>query len=237
MSDWGTLIRRLQDDSHSAISAQDAGRRAVDSMRFHREKRLWWSERQFQLKLTPGISVYKPGDGWGLPEDLFEIASKSLRIRRSLTSQSADFYICRATSDEMDHYKAADTSQGDPLAWDWYQGSLEFWPPPREEAWAEGRYMRNLEIPVVRWDGSSYTFILPSTEAAVPDNWTCDWISQDGSGELIYARAMMLISKHLKDPEAEQAYMTLWLEQTAQTEDEHDVRTAGDSLGIRPRFF
>lgn len=97
--------------------------------------------------------------------------------------------------------------------------------------------MRSLEIPVVKYNGANYTFILPSTEAAVPNNWTCDWISQEGSGELVYARAMMLIGKHLRDPEMEQGYMTLWLEHQAQTDDEHDVRTAGDSLGIRPRFF
>lgn len=237
MSDWQTMVQRLLDDSHSAISAEDAKRRLVDSMRFHRDKRLWWSERQFNLQLTKGVSVYKPGDGWGLPDDLFEIASKYLRVRRVIDSQSADFFIPRATSDEMDHYKAADTSQGDPLSWDWYQGALEFWPPPREQAWVEGRYMRSLEIPIAKWDGSNYTFTLASTEAAVPDDWTCDWISQEGSGELVYARAMALIFKHLRDPEAEQSYMTLWLEHQAQTDDEHDVRTAGDSLGIRPRLF
>jgi len=237
MSDWGTMIQSLKEDSHSLASSDLIKRKVIDAIRFHRERNFWWSERTFAFQLTPNRSRYLPGDGSGLPSDLQQIASKMLRLRLNLTVSGADFFVYRATEGELDLAKTADAPVGDPIVWGFWEGALEFWPIPTSAWYCEGRYLRNIEVPVTRYSSGTYSFHLPSTGAEVPDSWDSDWVSQDGMGSLIRARALHLICNYLGDTEGANAAMTTWLELSNQADDETTVRTAGTASSIMPRMF
>lgn len=228
----GTLRQELLADLHILASATDVNRKILAAMRFHRDKKLWFSERTFSLSLVAGQSAYTPGNG--PPADMVEIVGRVVWVLID-GSQNQRLPCVRVTTAEFEDAKRYGTSQDRPSIWDFYGKQLRFYPIPSSSTdTVEGRYVTDLGVPQVKYDtaNSAFTFYDPSgTRLLSPaelDAYTSDWLEQSGAYHLIRTRtASMLCREVLKDNEQADALMNHWLEQVASMEEETDARTSG----------
>lgn len=225
MSDLGTAIATIQGDLKGLLDASTVRRKVVDSIRFHKQNKLWFSERTFSFVLTVGRAEYGIGDGFGLPEDLVEITSKPMwmLLNGSETNQARVF---RAGTNEFDLYRASGTSSGDPEYWDFQSKRLRVWPTPAIAHTLRGNYMRDNGTPYYAYDAGSFTFKAPDGSPLL-DTFTNDWLDPQGAFHLICARALWLCFKNLRDDVAANDAMGSWLEMKAQIEDESAARVDG----------
>lgn len=229
----GSLVQMIVDDLHVAIP-EVVRRKACQAMRFHRDKRYFFSDRELRFNLTANRANYIPGDGYGLPKDLVEVASKTIWI---LLDGSEDQ---RWPCNRVDHVSwewsksawGASTSSP-PEEWDWRGKELRFNPPPSSgNDVAELRYLTDIGVPKVIYENGAYKFFHPATgeemTSAQLDAFSNDWLTQDGAEAAIRARTMYMVKKeYLRDPEGANEDLGTWLEMIAQLEAETESKVAG----------
>lgn len=225
------IKQELLSDLHSLVDETSVNRKIVAAMRFHREKRLWFSERTFSFTLEAGVANYSPGNG--IPPDLVEIVGKTLWVLID-GSQDSRFPCTRVPSAELEWWKQDGTGQSHPEIWDWHANQLRFYPIPSSTTTdvVEGRYVKDIGVPVVKWEASAFKFyspdglrLLSSTELDLFNN---DWTDPLGAYHMVKARAGYLLCKEfLHDAEQAESYLSSWLEQVAVLENETEAKTAG----------
>lgn len=226
----GTLMQSITEDLHSLISSDQVYRKLIDSMRFHREQRLWFSERTFRFNLVADKAEYAPGEG--PPLDMQEIVGKELWLWIDGDTDSRDV-ITRLPSREMESMKISGMESDQPVYWDFWGNKLRFWPTPDSaDDQVEGRYVVDVGVPVARYENSAWAFYAPDglrkLSAAELAAFSNDWTDQRGAGPMVRNRAMHLICKeYLRDFDAANEFLSLWLEQKAQVEAETEAKTAG----------
>jgi hypothetical protein len=225
----------LLDDLHSLVDSTTVDRKIAESIRFHRQQRLWTSERTFQFQLTQGKESYALGDG--PPPDLVEIVSRKLYIL--IGGDSNQRLPClRVPSLQFDGMRMFGVVQSQPEYWDFYGQKMRFYPSPISSTdVVEGRYVSDLGVPVVRYNSvnSTYEFYWPPDgqrlmSATELTNFENDWtdMGASGAGHMVKARAAYLLySQVLKDPDSADSWLNSWLEQKGMLEEETEDRTAG----------
>lgn len=232
---FGTLTQVASDELHGLAGTDLIWRKVIDATRFHKENRLWFSERKFQFTLTIGRSEYGIGDGYGLPADLVEIVSRRLYLWLN-GSETNRQQVDRATPEEFDLSSGSDISNGDPTIWQFDAQRLQLWPAPAAEHVLTGRYVTDIGVPYYKYDSAStaYQYFTPQGLTLTGD-YENDWYRQDGAAAMVQNRALYLIFRSLNDPRAED-YLTLWLEDKARLEEETDARVSS-GLGLVSRIL
>lgn len=230
----GTLINWIMSDLHVSGIEAVVRRYVIDAMTFHRNKRYFFTDRTLAFSLTSGRRDYAPGDGFGLPPDLVEIATRTIWILQGGNQNSRAACIRVSTSLWEESILGWGNSASQPSEWDWRNGTLRFSPTPSSSAdVAELRYLTNIGIPRVSWDPAAggFAFYHPTTGENITgtiDNWSNDWTSQEAGAAAIRQRAMYLVQKnYLRDTEASQETLAGWLEAVGQLEDETESKTSG----------
>jgi hypothetical protein len=231
----GALKQMVIDDLHTPGIDDLVRRKCIQAMRFHRDKRFYFSDRECRFTLTAGRQIYRPGDGYGLPADLVEVASKVIWI---LIGGSEDMRTpChRVTADTFDVSRVAwGNSQSQPEEWDFRLGGLRFSPPSQTGTdVAELRYLANITFPLVNYELGAYVYYHPETRAllttAQVDAWTNDWLEQEKGFGAIYARTKYAVAKeYLRDMELANDELATWLEMVGQLEAETESKVSGMS--------
>lgn len=234
-NDIGSIIRMVADDLHSpSTTVLDVLRRKIcQVMRFHRDRRYWFSDRTCRFNLTAGRQTYLPGDGYGLPADCVEIASKTIWVLIG-SSENQRQGCRRVDSTNWDFEKSFwGGNRSQPLEWTWNAGGLQFVPSPSSSTdVVEFRYLVDLGIPKVGYDNGAYTFRHPTTNALLTttdvDLWSNDWTTQEGGQAAISARLKYEMEKtYLDRQDAAAETLASWLEMVGQLEDETESKTGG----------
>lgn len=231
MSDLGTMVQLLSEDSRGLVSATSIKHKIIASIRFHRDQRWWKSEREFRLTLTAGRAAYAPGDGWGLPADLQEIVGRNLDVG-PIAQPSQRYPVTRVSSDELRELRSYDTGRDRPRRWDFHGNTLRLWPTPDSAAdELTGRYVRDIGVPIAIWRAGAWKFYEPNHERELTDTYTSDWLDQRGGADMIrYYAAYLLYGERLKDPERASEAQERWAQATAQLRDETEGKTGGAEI-------
>ena len=226
----GAMAAEISADLHSLVSATDVYRKIITAGRYHREKKLWFSQRTFAFTLTQGKSAYSLGDG--PPLGLTEIVGKVIYLLYG-GSQDDRRSILRVPTAEFERTKVWGTSQSQPTVWDFWNKQLRFYPTPISATdTGEGRYVADLGVPVVKWEGGAFVFYsrdqlhkLTTTEL---DAFDSDLFNERGTYHAVRQRAMYLLyAETLKDQESANVALNGWLESVAMVDDESEARSAG----------
>lgn len=220
MSDLGTCIQTIKGELKSLLDDSTIRRKIVDAIRFHKQNRLWFSERTFSFVLTVNKSDYPVGDG--LPADLVEITSRPLLMLLN-GSETNQVRVFRANTNDFDLYRGSGVSPGDPTWWDFQSKRLRLWPAPSVAHTLRGNYMRDNGTPYYIWNGSGFDFKNPDG-APLLDTWTNDWMDIQGAFPMILARAKYLCFQNLRDDVAANGALGEWLEMKGQLEVESEAR-------------
>lgn len=228
----GSLTAWIMADLHVAGIETVVRRYIVEAMTFHRNRKYFFSDRTLRFNLTAGRQDYKPGDGFGLPADLVEIASRTIWILLAGSTDSREACNRSTTTLFEESLSTWGNSRSQPDLWDYRTGVLRFSPTPTTSAdVAELRYLTNLGIPRVTYEAGSFAFYHPTTGeniTATIDDWVNDWTQQEAGAAAIRLRAMYSVQKlYIRDPEAASETLTGWLEAVGQLEDETESKTAG----------
>lgn len=233
----GTIAQELIDDSHSLIDEDAAYRKIISAARYHRDQRLYVSEREFRLPLVAGQAAYDRNDT-GFPQPLAQIAGNTLFVLIG-GSEDNKFGIGRLPAPDFDFLRTAGASRSQPEVWNFHNLQLRFYPTPSSSTdIVYGRYMQSIDVPIVRYEGGAWAYYAPdgvtlltSTEIA---EFTSDWFAQEGGGPIIKTRAAYLIYKeYLHDGDMANDALQQWLEAVGQGEVETEQLTSGDQ-GIMP---
>jgi len=163
--------------------------------------------------------------------DLVEIATPFLYLQLNGNPQS-QLQVSRATPAEMDLFKASSDTQSNPCWWSLDALRLTLWPVPITSADVlTGRYMTDLGVPTMRWNGTSYDFQTPDGRGLTGD-FANDWFTS--CEMLVRARASYLLAVTLHDPQAD-TFQMRWLEEKAKIEEESDAR--GGAMRIVPHLI
>lgn len=234
MSDIKTLREELKADLHLMVDDTTINRKIVSAMQFHRDKRLWFSERTFQFVLTAGKSTYKPGEG--PPADLIEVVGGELQVLLA-GSEAQRESVWRATPGELDSRRYEGTQQSTPEIFDMYGGQLRLWPIPDDSTdQLYGRYVSDIGVPKSRYEAGAFYFYAPPEftrrlSTAELDNFANDWTDQKGAYSMVRTRAGYLLYKEvMRDMEAANDWLGQWVEQMAQLETETEKRTMGEAF-------
>lgn len=238
----GMLIAWVVADLHVPGIEAVVRRYVVDAMTFHRARRYFFSDRTLRFNLTAGRRDYSPGDGFGLPPDLVEVASRTIWILLSGSEDQREPCIRATHSLFEDSLVAWGTSRSQPDTWDYRGGAivggagggaLRFSPTPTSATdIAELRYLTNLGIPRITFESGAFAYYHPTTGELLSttevDAWANDWTQQEGGAAAIRLRAQYSTQKHyLRDMEGAQESLAAWLEAVGQLEDETESKTTG----------
>lgn len=216
----------------SSSATQKVRHRILSSIRFHREKRYFFSERTFTFVLAAGRWEYRPGDGHGLPGDLVEIIGNVLWLTPEGSDQRTP--LDRLDRQEMDWRRGFDASSiGEPSEWDWFEGALRLTPIPDAADTISGPYVRDLGVPQKKWNAatSAWEFFTPNGAATLTGDFTNHWFDPLGGYELIKERALSLVYKDvLQDEGMANQHMTTWLEEKGRLEDETEGKSSPMSI-------
>lgn len=239
----GSIKTFLLEDLHLTGIDNIVRRYIIDAMTFHRNKRFFFSDRVHQFTLTSGRRDYRPGDGYGLPKDLVEIASRTIWILLNGSDDQRE--PCQRVSTTLfeESQLAWGSSKDQPDSWDFRGGVLRFSPTPnRSTDIAELRYLTNIGIPRITYESGVYAYYHPTTgeeiSALLLDQWVNDWTLAESGQLAIRMRAKYMLQKgYLGDREAAAETLADWLEAVGQLEDETESKQAGvqyleGSLGI-----
>lgn len=231
MSNLATMEQECYETLHSLVSTTKIRHRILSSVRFHREKRYYFSERTFRFTLERGRHEYRPGDGHGLPDDLVEILGSTLYLTPSGSTQSTPIYRLDRDGMERDRYLEG-TTLGEPEAWDWWTNALRLSPVPDDSGdTLEGPYVRDLGVPQKKYEASAWVFKTPDGAATLNGDFTNHWFDPQGGYELVKHRALYLCNMEiLKDPASAQDHMTTWLEEKARLEDETEGKSGPEEI-------
>lgn len=238
----GAIVQWIMSDLHLAGIENVLRRYVCASMTFHRNRRYFFSDRTARLTLTADRRDYKPGDGFGLPDDLIEIASRVMWILRGGSNDQREPCVRTTTTLFEESLMSWGNSKDTPEEWDFRGGSiingsgggvLRFSPAPSSSTdIAEFRYLTNLGIPRVTWESGAFAFYHPTTgtllTSAQLDAWVNDWTTQEAGATAIRFRTQYSVQKnYLKDLEGAQESLAGWLEAVGQLEDETESKTTG----------
>jgi hypothetical protein len=232
-ADLGSLVRQITDDLHMPAIGDIVRRKALQVMRYHRDRRYFFSDRELRFNLTVGRTSYRPGDGFGLPADLVEIAGPVIWILMDGSEDNKERCVRTSTANFEEARAAWSNQTSQPEEWDWRNGALRLAPAPSSaDDVLELRYISNLSVPKVSYDGSTntYRYWHPDTNVelttAQVDTWSNDWLTQEGAEAAIRARTTYELQKtYLKDEEGAASSLGLWLEMIAQLENETESKT------------
>lgn len=240
MANLDTMEQEIYETLHALVSKTKIRHRVLTACRFHREKRYFFSERTFKFNLTQGRYEYRPGDGFGLPDDLVEILGSTLWWTPSGGTQAEPVY--RLDRDSMDWERAIEsTSQGEPEDWDWWNGALRLSPIPNDSGdTIEGPYVRDLGVPVKKYNTgtSAWEFYTPDGAATLDGSFGegNHWFDEKGGYHLVKYRALYLCFQEiLNDPERAQESLGTWLEERSRLEDETEGKSGPEA--IPPSLF
>lgn len=233
--DIRSIVQWVMADLHTPGIEDIVRRYCVDAMEFHRAKKYFFSDRILRFNLTAGRSTYRPGDGFGLPADLVEIASRRIWVLIGGVESSRE--PCERSTTEVfeDSLAAWGDSSSQPELWDFRAGSLRLSPAPSSsDDVVELRYMSNLLIPKIKYDTalSTWAYYDPMTMEKITDidSWSNDWTLQESGRNAIRMRTMYSVQKnYLRDIEGSQETLAGWLEAVGQLEEETEQKTAGIS--------
>lgn len=228
----GAIVQFLMQDLHVAGIESVLRRYICDAMTFHRNRRYFFTDRTVTFTLVANRRDYRPGDGYGLPADLVEIASRTIWILLDGSNDQREPCIRSSTSLFEESIAYWGNSKDYPDTWDFREGKLRFSPTPaRQTDTAELRYCTNLGIPRVTWESGAIAFYHPTTGENITstiDNWTNDWTQQEAGAAAIRMRAKYMAQKgYLGDKEGAQDTLADWLEAVGQLEDETEGKQAG----------
>lgn len=224
-----SMKEELKADLHLLVDDTRIYRKILESARFMRDKRYWFSERTFAFTLTAGKQFYTPGAG--PPADLVEIVGIELQL---LVGGSEDMRLSlwRTTSREFEARRHAGTQQDQPRVWDFWGNQLRFYPIPESSTdVVTGRYVRDIGVPQARYNtaASGFKFYAP-TDATREltttelDAFTNDWFDPRGAYHMVKARAAYLLCQDLHDPDQANTYLSEWLELVGQLDAENEKR-------------
>lgn len=227
-----SLIDQITEDLHIVGIDDVVRRKALAAMRFHRDKKFWFTDRTLRFTLTAGRSEYRPGDGFGLPADLVEIAGRIIWILRSGSDDQREECV-RTTTDSFEWSRVGwGNSRGTPEVWDYRTGALRLSPAATNtDDVAELRYVTNLGVPKVTRENGVWSYYAPNGQPLTSfevDAWSNDWLSCEAGEAAIRARTTYLVQKeYLRDTEGAMETLSTWLEMIGQLESETETKTSG----------
>lgn len=225
----------LYERLHRLVDKTKIRHRILTSMRFHRGDQLYFSERTFSFRVTPGVSSYRAGHG--PPHDVVEILGDTLWYQRG---EETAYELKRVDRSRMESQRSYDrTNTGTPSVWSWWQETLTLSPSPQESGTLTAHYIRDVGVPVKRWENGAWTFRTPDETADLSDSWgegLSHWLDPKGGYEMVALRALHLVhSEVTRDEGAANAALQNWLEEKRRLEHETEGKTGLDH--IMPRLW
>ena len=228
----GSIKQFIMEDLHIAGIDNVVTRCICEAMVFHRNRRYFFNDKILQFSLTANRRDYRPGDGFGLPADLVEIASRTIWVLLSGSNDQREPCLRSSTSLFEESVAGWGDSKDHPDTWDFRTGALRFSPTPNSSTDAvELRYLTNIGIPRVTYESGAIVFYHPITGEDITSSvgqWSNDWTQPEAGQYAIRTRAKYMLQKgYLGDKEGAMDTLADWLEAVGQLEDETESKTAG----------
>lgn len=231
---FGTMVRQILEDTHLLVEEAKVKRKICDSIRFHFQNRLWWSDRQFEFALTADRGTYAPGDGYGLPGDLQEIVGNRMKLWYG-GSESQAQPVHWLNGAEFDERREWDTTAGTPCVWTFTGKLLKLLPTPNSSTdILTAPYLVNIGVPRYRWNGTTYDFLTPDGQT-LTDDFTNDWFQFETAEQLIRFRTISDLEKTIGGDW--QTPLGAWLEAKSRLEEETEGKRSGGMTALRLRLY
>lgn len=223
--DLGTFVRQILDDTHLLVDESAIKRKVIDSLNFHRAKHYFWGEGNLSFPLIVGQRDYTSADP-SFPDDLGEIVGDTLYLKEAGSTTRQEIH--RVDSVTLEFWRRSPDTRQTPVYWDFWGNTLRFDTKASATDTVTGRYVKDIEVPKVHWDGSAYDFFLPDGVTALTDAFTNSWLQDDKGAQALRADVMYrLYSSTLKDSDAAQTEKLLWLELVGELETATEQRSGG----------
>ena len=188
MSNWGTAIERLAEETVRSSGNEDAkfARCLESSLKYISHENLWFNQASYEFNLTDSVAAYgqetDDGDADGYPSDFLKVRLATLQLDGTSTYHPLGAPI---TIEEYRKAHAHDDDTGYPQAYAFYANELLFIPTPNDSHAVTIDYTQNLGVPVNSFaDGVWATKVNGS---AVTPEYTNQWFTN--GQELLIARA------------------------------------------------
>lgn len=210
MSDHQTLRKMIMEELDRPNDSTYVDRAIVEALRYHRADHFWFNEGYFELVTTQGQWAYDlPADFIRQIGHVYFTRASSPTDRKVLRNKTSDYVEqARYLGTDPDHWGTWESgmSSGTPSCYALYDGQLVL--SPMADTTGDkinGRYVRDLGIPTVLYDGSNWQLYLPNTSSTtLPATYTNDWY-KDGQ-DLIRTRTnYILYTRYYKNPDAAQS--------------------------------
>lgn len=210
MSDWQTVRKVILEEVDRPNDTTYANRALVEALRFHRSDHYWFNEGYFDLLTTADTYRYKlPDDFVRQIGELYRSPSGSPTARYRLANRTVDFVTqYRHVGTDPDRWGSweAGISSGPPSSYAYFNGELVLQPiPDTSSDIISGRYVRDLGIPSIKYDGTNWLLYEPwSQTTTLPATFTNAWLTE--GQDLIRSRAVHILQqRYYRNPEAAQA--------------------------------
>lgn len=186
-STMGTLTKRIEQEIHRASSQDQAAIKMaiITAMEWFKQFPFHFNQGTAQLDLTVGQEAYGVAtastEGW--PTDM--ISPVDVYVQ---TGGTRWLSMSQITFQNQRWLQPTSTVTGLPTSWAWYDHQIWLTPVPSEANLVlRIDYLKDLGIPRYAWNGTSWQFYLPESNAEMLDTYSNDWIVY--AEELIRQRA------------------------------------------------
>lgn len=183
---WGTLVATIRSRNQKSASEDEKIKTQIcDSIALLRQQRLRFNQGKLAITLTADKGTYvvsgpAAGEATGLPADLLAIKVKRLWLDYNGNADDKQ-PVHRTTFDELEAMRSGAIVSGAPVAWAFYAGKLELYPPSDlSTSILRGPYVKDIGTPyytATTADPPVYTFKQPDG-TAMADAYTTAWFDQ-----------------------------------------------------------
>ena len=188
MSNWGTAIQRLAEETvRSADTEDDKYARCLESaFKYVSHENLWFNQSSYTFNLTDGTANYGQetagGAADGYPADFLKVRHATVQLAGSSTYHPLGAPV---TIEDYRECHAHDDDTGYPQVYAFYGNEFLFLPTPNDAHAVTIDYTKNLGTPINAYSGGAW--VTTVNGSAITDAYTNAWFS-DGQ-ELLVCRA------------------------------------------------
>jgi hypothetical protein len=201
MSDWQTLVRRIQEETHRYDSdSEDRIKRAIcHAIKDEQYRDYYFNEATYDITLASGTFEYgeesSTGAADGYPAEFLKVRELTLEVSGYVQWPIRTVPLRRFRKDQI-----TSSYRGYPDRWAWDREKILLDPTPNGAYTMITDYTANIGTPLAKYSGGSWAFTNSLTGAAIANADTLAWY--DEAADLVCEMAKeYLYSNVWKDPQ------------------------------------